>query len=423
MTFWAGLIDLASAVVAVEYMDHGFQKRYGGLRRGILFVSAVIVYDIVMTLLNRWFPFEGLLGFFYGVMVFGYGMVALRGKWPEIMVKAFAWVFIALLGAYAVITVLGLVGGERVHEIFPLTGEELLLASLAALIVKFLLGRAVTALLCSRAKHNWTKSMGLAGLFLMITLFVMGLFVLELGGITGRMRAVITSALLLSITGFAVLLIELYQRLEAYRLKELESRIQKEQLEQQRARLREVGKIYHDMNGILLTLREMTSHQKYREVEDYLQKLSGELRRFPQFETTGNEGMDACLTRMVVCCQEKGILFSYRILCDLSAFDPIVLGRIVNNLFDNAVEACERLDGEAGVIDFCMLGHDGETEVLLKNSSTGSVLQEDPSLRTQKTDPEFHGYGLENVLEMIKENNGRYECWEEGKFFFQRILL
>ena len=58
------VINAASAVVAMEYMDYAFRKKYCGARRRVLFVLGCAVYFFTVTALNMASEFEGVLGFF-----------------------------------------------------------------------------------------------------------------------------------------------------------------------------------------------------------------------------------------------------------------------------------------------------------------------------------------------------------------------
>lgn len=46
------VINAASAVVAIEYMDYGFQKKYNGARRRGSFTVGCAVYFLTVSALN-----------------------------------------------------------------------------------------------------------------------------------------------------------------------------------------------------------------------------------------------------------------------------------------------------------------------------------------------------------------------------------
>ena len=69
MGFGVYVINIISAVRAVEYIDYGFQKKYDGFRRWGAFAAGCAVYFLTVTVLNRLTDFEGVFGFFYGAVV------------------------------------------------------------------------------------------------------------------------------------------------------------------------------------------------------------------------------------------------------------------------------------------------------------------------------------------------------------------
>lgn len=72
-------INILVSMIAVEDIDHGFVKRYVGLKRGAFFVIGCSVYFFVMTGMNWLIRYEGILCVFYGMTLFFYGIVALKG--------------------------------------------------------------------------------------------------------------------------------------------------------------------------------------------------------------------------------------------------------------------------------------------------------------------------------------------------------
>lgn len=46
------IINILASVIAVEYMDRGFEKKYAGIKRWISFVLGCGVYFFVLTIIN-----------------------------------------------------------------------------------------------------------------------------------------------------------------------------------------------------------------------------------------------------------------------------------------------------------------------------------------------------------------------------------
>lgn len=150
------VINAASAIVAMEYIDYGFQKKYCGARRWIYFAIGCIVYFLTVTTLNWVIEFENVLGFFYGLVLVGYAFLALEGRAQDFLIAGVLWVLIAMVSTYAIFNVLGIVSGKNLQELLQINGDLLFYASLVALVVKFSMGKIVTALL--RKQTGFHKS-------------------------------------------------------------------------------------------------------------------------------------------------------------------------------------------------------------------------------------------------------------------------
>ena len=427
------VINAASAIVAVDFIDHGFEKRFGGSHRRLLFGGACVLYFLTVTGLNMASWFEGALGFFYGAVLVLYGMTALKGKWHEFLIAGAMWVFIAMVSAYMIYGVLGVVSGEKLETILPLTGRKLCFASVAALVVKFSMGRATMAFFRRQSGFHRTDKWIVAVVFVLTTLLTMGLFVMEIGEPEGVEREWIVIGILVCEIFVVVFLVEMYRRLGLQQQKELELQYEVKRMDEQKERMeelyrisREVNHWRHDMLGALGTMYQLQKNGKYTEVTSHLEQWYGNLKNYPELpQSTGNEGLDAALMRMIPRCREENITFGYVILgtvADMEQPDSMTLGRLTDNLFMNALEAC-RQEGTERMIDFRLRAQENNMEIRLKNGIKESVLGTNPNLHTRKTETDRHGFGMESIWQIVETYHGTYEYWEEDGLFCQRIML
>ena len=108
-----------------------------------IYLSGFALYFLVVTLLNRFSRFEGLVGLSYGIILFLYGMVALEGNKTDFMVFSLIWVVIALVSAYIMFGILGIMTGEGIDVLLTRSGNIRTYSALAAGALKFSMGRIV----------------------------------------------------------------------------------------------------------------------------------------------------------------------------------------------------------------------------------------------------------------------------------------
>lgn len=414
------VINVLSAIVAVEYIDYEFPKRYKGNRRWMLFAIACILYFSVVTVLNSVTKFEGALGFLYGAILLGYGVMALEGRWQEFLLAGLLWVLIAIVGTYGIFSVMGILTGGSLVQMISSWGGGRFYASLVALVVKFSMGK-IAAVFFRKKEGDHDRENGIvAGAFLFMALLAMGLFWLEMGNLSGTARYVLTIGILLDEVGIVVFLVQLYQRLGRYQREKMEERYRREQEQERIDSLmdiyrvgRELNRWRHDMQSNLDVLYQMQKRRKYTEVEKRMKELCSGLKDYPEMpQPTGNDGLDAALIKVLSKCRESGIHFHYIVLGNVSRIDSMKFGNLMNNLLSNGMEACQGLTGKREM-ELVVRSRPGGVEIYLENSIGCSVLKKNPDLNSSKQDKERHGFGLESIRRIVEECGGTYEYWEE----------
>ncbi len=408
MDFKGYLVNVLSSVVAIEYIDCSFKKKYSGARRWCSFIVGCAAYFLAVTVLNEMIEFEGVLGFFYGLVIVGYAFWALEGNTQDFLVAGLLWVLIALLSSYGILGVMGLVSGKDLDEMVRMGSGGLFYASLAALVVKFAMGKVVAAFFRRQENFHKQENWIISVAFSLMILLAMGMFCMEADSVEIPGKYWLTVSILVDEVGIIVALVVLYHRLGRYQKEKLEKQYRQEREEERRESLqdlyrvsREINHWRHDMLGELGVLYRMQKNGKYGEVEAYMEKLYGSLKGYPELpQPTGNEGLDAALMKTIPKCKEKHIHFSYVVLGRVEWLDSLILGNLMNNLLDNGVEACMSLSGERELELVIRQMKDG-LEILLENSMEGSVLEDNPRLESRKKEKERHGFGMESIRQII----------------------
>ncbi len=137
-------------------------------------------------------------------------------------------------------------------------------------------------------------------------------------------------------------------------------------------------------------------------MSDYIKEMDAELGKYPELpQDTGNEGVNAMLMKAVPECSEKGIEFRYVVLGHIDDMDSMDMGNLLNNLLSNAVEAAEKKEGNKEVE--LIIRREGEAiEIELANSTSGSVLEKNRGLQSQKL--EQSNKDLNSCVEDCKAN-------------------
>ena len=103
----------------------------------------------------------------------------------------------------------------------------------------------------------------------------------------------------------------------------------------------------------------------------------------------------------------------------------VELCTLLSNLLKNAVEACERLGVESGR---SITVRTSATKffwcLTIENTYDGiAYVQEDFSMRTRKSDAQYHGIGLSSVAHIVQTHHGTLDLFPKEKLYFVGITI
>ncbi|MCI8809787.1 MAG: GHKL domain-containing protein [Oscillibacter sp.] len=206
-----------------------------------------------------------------------------------------------------------------------------------------------------------------------------------------------------------------------------------QQVQAIRARIHEAEPFYtrirqmkHEMRGHLANIKGLAQSGEYASLADYIARMDESMRDFDGMLQTGNPVTDVIINDKRRQCQKLDIRF----LVDFhypesGAYDAFDVGIILQNLLQNAVEACERIGkGERFII---LTGRRTGRFFLIevKNSFVGEVIfgQDGLPATTKKEDAPMHGIGLSNVRREAEKYMGELELKTNQREFFATVLL
>ena len=96
---------------------------------------------------------------------------------------------------------------------------------------------------------------------------------------------------------------------------------------------------------------------------------------------------------------------------------------VLGNLLDNAIEAELKNPKGQRNIDISVTMHEEVMEILIKNRILSSVLQANKDLKTTKTNLAQHGFGMQNIRDIVSKNDGYLDIYEEGEFFCCEVRI
>lgn len=233
----------------------------------------------------------------------------------------------------------------------------------------------------------------------------------------------------------AVYIFQRYQELQRERERHF---VEEQQVKTMKRRLEEaqnfyggIRKVRHEMKGHMVNIKGLVAGEKYGEVEKYIEKLDETIQELDYKFSTGNAVTDVIVNDKYRRAAKSGIAFrvkfDYRETDTVSAFD---MGIVLNNLLDNAIEACEKLEQVKRYISLTLKRKNHFLLVEVENSFDGKLEWKDgeavPATMKQSNLPDVlmeHGIGLKNVKDVAERYLGDMNIKAEKDVFKVTVML
>ena len=233
--------------------------------------------------------------------------------------------------------------------------------------------------------------------------------------------------IILLLCPFLLLLLAFYLMQQKYRMMYSQMKLQNtlyfNQYEIMERKSREKDRIYHDFRNHLIILQKLASDDDNIQIQNYLKELlkNEEEEVKPRI---GHPVLDYLLQVKVSKAWQKNIRIEEEYECRMWQIGEENLadwGVLLGNLWDNAIEGCERVEGSR-IISFFMRKKGNAVVIKMENSCLQNV--DLKYLKTVKQDSEVHGIGLQNMEYVVARHNGmiKRDC-RDGKFFTQVIMM
>ena len=190
-----------------------------------------------------------------------------------------------------------------------------------------------------------------------------------------------------------------------------------------------IRKVRHEMKNHMANIKGLAGAGEYGEIEDYVRRMDETMQELEYKYVTGNAVTDVIINDKCRRAEKAGILFDadFRYGGEIPVFD---MGIILNNLLDNAIEACEKLEIGKGFVRLSLKRKKQFLILCVENSFDGAVpiskCSPLPPTTKQSILPRIiaeHGIGLENVRDIAERYFGGVNIKVKGDVFHVTVML
>ncbi|MBR6517465.1 MAG: GHKL domain-containing protein [Bacilli bacterium] len=177
----------------------------------------------------------------------------------------------------------------------------------------------------------------------------------------------------------------------------------------------------HDYHNHLQSLKAKLTKNQIDESIEYLNELEKDLDDIHQIVETGNINIDAILNSKLSLAMTHDIDVNVKVSIPtnlpINNIDCCVL---LGNLIDNAIEACENVDGDKYIRLYIGL-YKKQLYISITNATNEIVRKFDEEYITTKRGN--HGHGLKRINKVVEKYNGYINRKNEPGVFVTEIML
>lgn len=184
---------------------------------------------------------------------------------------------------------------------------------------------------------------------------------------------------------------------------------------------RELHLLRHDILKHMFQIKEMMKQKNNEVVGQYVEELNKFICESVSVSRTGNLMLDTILNIEKKKASSVGIQYDTKsqLLSDIK-ISPVDLSRILHNVIDNAIEACEHMENKYILIT--VIADEDTLKIMVENTSR-EVKIENNHIKSTKKGSANHGYGLASVKQALEPYQGYLTMEYEEGIFTCRILM
>lgn len=176
--------------------------------------------------------------------------------------------------------------------------------------------------------------------------------------------------------------------------------------------------LYHDYKNHMLSVRQLIKEYRREDALEYIDAYISLTAKVNRRINSGSKILDIIVNSKFGEAKAKNIDFT----CDVgyvgdTGITDIDMCALMANLLDNAIEACERIEGERAWICLKIVRRNDMLLIKLGNSIAAADALKRDFFQSKKDKQKIHGWGMKSVEKVLKKYDGSKEHYIGEKEF------
>lgn len=212
--------------------------------------------------------------------------------------------------------------------------------------------------------------------------------------------------------------LSLIRRSDQLRLTKLQYKFARESAAQLRQSIDQVRALKHEIIHHVDTMKTFCESGDYERLQNYFEEIHQKKEALPPLYYCDNYLVNTILSSRLAPASRNGIQVSCRAALPSELNLPDTeLCILFSNLLDNAVEACEALQGDFKCYIKLDLHLENQLFSIVCENSAKQCLEASDLPPSTKQKPEEHGFGLRMIRQIVEQYEGAMEInWNAGVF-------
>ncbi len=178
----------------------------------------------------------------------------------------------------------------------------------------------------------------------------------------------------------------------------------------------------HDTKNLLLVLHSMIAENKKEQALDYIKKVETMYQKTSKDYDTGNFIADALLSSKAHNAELINTKIDFNGFIPSEKIDDVDMVILLSNILDNALEACEKLEGNKKISIDSVLNK--QMWVFTVRNPIDKVVDiNNNHIMTSKDNKDIHGFGIMNMELVARSYDGILKLFCEENEFVARVTL
>ena len=422
-------VNLFQGIVFAYFICGTLGYKEININKKVLFVLCVLSIFSALTVSNYFTYFEGIAIFVYFLILFIFSLIFLKGN---VLKKTFMSLMPINAMAIGSVFSTNLVSFIFEKDIMSLMSQgsfyriiTVVISNGVFFLILFIIKKISTNNDIVLDKSEWFFMGTVLCISIIVFMFLyFAIFKSESEYVKWVIAIAIFGIIAINTTIY-VLLLKLSKKHQI----ELENSLLKQQYSFQAESMKEVKKQYevlqkarHDYNNGLRLIQTLNNENNRDKINEYISKYLEIQNHSVRIISTNNDYLNAIINSKLAEANTKNIVVNVSVISDIECSNNIDLCNIIGNMFDNAIESCQKCSHEK-IIQLNVSKSNNSIVVFMKNSIFESVINKNPELVTDKKDTLRHGYGTKIIKELAEKHHGFADFYEDNGFFCCNVIF